>query len=380
MTAMTPDAPRSAIARGIPLALIACASFGLSGSLARGLMDIGWTAGAATIVRVTVAAIFMIVPGILSMRGRWHLLRKGAAVIVVYGVLAVAAAQLFYFLAVARLDVGVALLVEYTAPIAVVLWLWARHGNRPTRVTVIGAVIAAVGLVLLLDIIGGQSIDLVGVAWALGAMVGAAAYFVMGADESNGLPPIALAAGGVAVASVVLITAALTGVLPFAMTTGDVAFRGVDVPWWVVALALGVVTAGLSYVAGIAATRALGARLASFVSLVEVIAAATFAWLLLGQTPLPIQMAGAALVLAGVIVVKVGEPAIAIAALDTMMVPLEDVQLDVDSELAELAEMAEMAELAELAEASWDEAAAMPQNHEIPAFEVSPEQAESAVY
>jgi len=337
-------------------------------------MDIGWTAGAATIVRVTVAAVFMIIPGVLSMRGRWHLLRKGAAVIVVYGVLAVAAAQLFYFLAVARLDVGVALLVEYTAPIAVVLWLWARHGNRPTRVTVIGAAIAAVGLVLLLNIIGGQPIDMVGVAWALGAMVGAAAYFVMGADESNGLPPIALAAGGVAVAAVVLITAAVVGILPFAMTTGDVAFQGVNVPWWAVALALGVVTAGLSYVAGIAATRALGARLASFVSLVEVIAAATFAWLLLGQTPLPIQIAGAALVLAGVIVVKVGEPAVPIAALDTMMVPLEDVQLDVDSELAKLEE------LEELAEASWDDVAAMPENAETPAFEVSPEQAEPAVY
>lgn len=340
MTALTPDVRRPAIATGIPLALVACASFGLSGALARGLMDIGWTAGAATIVRVTVAAIFMTIPGILSMRGRWHLLRKGALVIVVYGVLAVAAAQLCYFLAVARLDVGVALLVEYTAPVAVVVWLWVRHGNRPTRVTVIGAAIAAVGLVLLLDIIGGRSIDLVGVAWALGAMVGAAAYFVMGADDSNGLPPIALAAGGVAVAAVVLITAAVTGVLPFAMTTGDVAFQGVEVPWWVVALTLGVVTAGLSYVAGIAATRSLGARLASFVSLFEVIAAATFAWVLLGQTPLPIQMAGAALVLAGVIVVKVGEPAVAVAAVDTMMIPLEDVQVDVDAELAKLAELA----------------------------------------
>lgn len=311
------------MARGVSLAVLASACFGLSGALARGLMDLGWSAGAATIVRVSVAAVVMIVPGILSMRGRWHLLRKGAGVIVVYGVLAVASAQLCYFLAVARLDVGVALLVEYTAPMAVVLWLWARHGNRPSRVTVVGAAIAAVGLVLLLNVIGGHSIDLVGVAWALGAMVGAAAYFVMGSDESNGLPPMALAAGGVLVAAVVLIAAALTGVLPFQTATGNVAFQGLAVPWWIVALTLGVVTAGLSYVAGIAATRALGARLASFVSLTEVIAAATFAWLLLGQTPLPIQIGGALLVLAGVVVVKLGEPKVAAEPVEPMPADLE---------------------------------------------------------
>ena len=181
------------MARGVSLALIASASFGLSGALARGLMDLGWTAGAATIVRVSIAAAFLLIPGIMSMRGRWGVLRRAWPALVVYGVLAVAAAQLCYFLAVSRLDVGVALLIEYTAPVAVVGWLWVRHGNRPSRTTVIGAAIAAGGLVLLLDVLGGKSIDMGGVAWALGAMVGAAAYFVIGGDESNGLPPLALA-------------------------------------------------------------------------------------------------------------------------------------------------------------------------------------------
>ena len=328
MTNLAPDARRSAVARGIPLALLASASFGLSGALARGLMDLGWSAGAATTLRVSVAALFLLVPGMMSMRSQWYLLRKGAGVVVVYGVLAVAAAQLFYFLAVARLDVGVALLVEYTAPIAVVGWLWVRRGNKPSRVTVAGAAIAAVGLVLLLNVVGGGSIDLVGVAWALGAMVGAAAYFVMGSDESNGLPPIALASGGVLVAAVVLVGAVLTGVLPFTVAAGSVDFRGFSAPWWAVVLVLGVVTAGISYVAGIAATRALGARLASFVSLTEVIAAATFAWMLLGQTPLPIQLGGAALVLVGVIVVKAGERVEQVTDID------RGADVDVDAMLA----------------------------------------------
>lgn len=300
-------AARSRLTSGLVYALAAAASFGLSGSLARGLMDLGWTAGAATIARVAIATAVLIVPGILALRGRWFLLKRGLGTVVAYGVFAVAGAQLCYFLAIGYLDVSVALLIEYTAPVAVVLWLWARQGARPTALTVTGAAVAAVGLVLLLDVLGGGGISLVGVGWALGAMVGAAVYFVISGDESNGLPPMTLAAGGLLVALLVLGTAALVGVLPIAVAAGDVQFVTFAAPWWAVVLVLGVVTAAIAYVTGIAATRRLGARLGSFVALTEVIAATAFAWFLLGQVPLPIQFAGAALVLAGVVVVKLGE-------------------------------------------------------------------------
>ena len=64
----------------------------------------------------------------------------------------------------------------------------------------------------------------------------------------------------------------------------------------------------VSYVSGILATRALGARLASFVALLEVLFSVVFAWLLLGQLPSEIQLLGGVLLLAGVIVVRAGEP------------------------------------------------------------------------
>ncbi|WP_084039386.1 DMT family transporter [Demequina sp. NBRC 110053] len=298
----------SRVASGLVFAMVSAASFGMSGSLARGLLDAGWTAGAATLVRVAIAALVLVVPGALALRGRWHLLRRGWAVIVAYGVFAVAGAQLCYFIAVGYLDVSVALLIEYTAPVAVVLWMWMRHGNRPTRLTVAGALIAAAGLVLLLDVLGGgASVNLVGVAWALAAMVGASVYFVIGGDESNGLPGMTLAAGGLLVALVVLAAAALAGVLPIAWSTDTVQFVPFAAPWWAVALVLGIVTAATAYVTGIAATRRLGARLGSFVALTEVMMATLFAWLLLGQVPVAIQVAGALLVVAGVVVVKLGE-------------------------------------------------------------------------
>ena len=97
--------------------------------------------------------------------------------------------------------------------------------------------------------------------------------------------------------------------LPFAATTADVHFGDVSMAWWLPVLGLGVVTAALAYVTGIAATRRLGSRLASFVALTEVLAALGFAWVLLGQAPRSIQLLGAALVLLGVVIVKSGEHA-----------------------------------------------------------------------
>jgi drug/metabolite transporter (DMT)-like permease len=205
------------------------------------------------------------------------------------------------------MQVSVALLLEYTAPVAVVMWLWLRHGHRPSGLTLLGAAIAAGGLVLVLDVVSGAELSTVGVLWALGAMVGAASYFILSADESNGLPGISLAAGGLLVGGTLLLGAAAIGLLPFHVSTADAVYDGFTLPWWQPVLALGLVTAAFAYVTGIAANRRLGSRLASFVALGEVLAAVLWTWALLGELPRTIQLAGGLLVLAGVVVVKLGE-------------------------------------------------------------------------
>ena len=58
---------------------------------------------------------------------------------------------------------------------------------------------------------------------------------------------------------------------------------------------------------GIASVRRLGSKLASFVGLSEVLFAVAWAWLLLGEAPAPVQLAGGVLVLAGVFVVRLDE-------------------------------------------------------------------------
>jgi drug/metabolite transporter (DMT)-like permease len=139
-------------------------------------------------------------------------------------------------------------------------------------------------------------------------MVGAAVYFVLNARDADGLPGAVLAASGLLVGGVVLLLAGAVGIVPFAVSARPVAFDGFTVAWWPPLLALGVVTAALAYVAGIAATRRLGSRLASFVALTEVVMALVFAWLLLGEAPGAVQLAGGALILGGVVAVKLGEP------------------------------------------------------------------------
>jgi hypothetical protein len=62
-------------------------------------------------------------PTALAMRGRWSLVRRAAPTVLLYGLLAVAGAQLCYFYAVQTLQVGVALLIEYMAPVAVVVFV-----------------------------------------------------------------------------------------------------------------------------------------------------------------------------------------------------------------------------------------------------------------
>jgi drug/metabolite transporter (DMT)-like permease len=299
--------PSSRTAAGLGLAVLSAASFGMSGPLAGGLLGTGWSPGAIVLVRMGLAALVVVPFGLRALDGRWALLRRNARLVVTYGLLAVAAAQFCFFAAVSYMPVAPALLIEYTAPAAVVGWLWLRHDQRPGPVTFLGAFLAALGLVLVLGVLSGAEVSLPGVAWSLGAMVGAASYFVISADEDNGLPPLVLAGGGLVVGTVALALLGVTGLLPMRAATAATEYADRTVAWWVPLVVLGLVTAALAYTSGIGAGRRLGSRLASFVALLEVLAAVGFAWLLLGQLPGPAQLLGGLLILAGVVAVKLGE-------------------------------------------------------------------------
>jgi drug/metabolite transporter (DMT)-like permease len=246
-------------------------------------------------------------PSLVLLRRRWYLLRHNAVLLLTYGVVAVASVQLAFFTAVNTLSVGVALLLEYLGVVLVVVWLWARHGERPRRWTVVGVGFAVVGLVLVLDVLGGIRVDGVGVLWALGAATGLAAFFVLSARVDTGLPPLVMAAGGLLVGGVALVLANLVGIVTMTATTVDVELGGRTLPWWVPVALLSLVAAAFAYASGVAATRRLGSKVASFVGLSEVLFSILFAWLLLGELPEAMQLLGGLFVLAGVVAVRYDE-------------------------------------------------------------------------
>ena len=300
-------AARNFLASGLGIALFSSAVFGLSGSFAKALLETGWTPGAAVTARLTGAALILAVPAIPALRGRWHQLRENWLTIVLFGLIGVAACQLFYFNAVSLLSVGVALLLEYLAPVLIVLWLWAASRKRPRPLTVAGTLLSLGGLVLVLDLTGAVKVDVVGVLWGLAAAVCLAIYFFITAKENDTLPPIVLASGGLLVGAAVMWLAGATGLLPMAFSTADTKLGPWTTPWWVPLAGLIVLATVLAYVSGIMAARALGSKVASFVSLTEVLFAVIWAWLLLGELPAAIQLVGGVLIVGGVVLVRLDE-------------------------------------------------------------------------
>lgn len=294
--------------RGLAWSVLAAVTFGLSGTMARPLLDEGWTPAAVVLVRVSIAAAVLAFPTFRALRGRWSLLGQEAGFVAAYGLIVVAFTQFGYYSAVAHMDVAVALLVEYTAPVVVLGWLWLRHGQRPSVLTGVGAAVAILGLLLVLDVFSQSAqVSAVGMAWALSAMCGCAVYFVLSAHPSE-LPPVALAGTGMVLGGGVLAVLGVMGVLDMQANTAPVHFRQVTVPFWLPLMIVGVVATAVAYLCGINGSRLLGSRLGSFVALLEVVAALIVAWVFLGQEPRPVQALGGFGILLGVVLVKFGEP------------------------------------------------------------------------
>lgn len=249
------------------------------------------------------AALLLSPALVRAVRRQPGFLRRHGLLIVSFGLTAVAGCQLFYFAAMQRMPVAVALLIQYIAPVLIVIAVWVRTRRSPSRAVLIGSVVAMAGLVLVVDISGAR-FDLLGTLFALCAAVCAAAYFVIAGRAGDDLPPLALAAGGLLTGALLMGVLVLTGVLPFAAPSITVSLAGLELPGILPLLWVGGVATTVGYALGVIAVPLIGARLASFVGLSEVLFALGFAWLLLGETPAPVQFAGGALILVGVVLVR----------------------------------------------------------------------------
>ena len=307
---------RSALGSGLTAALVSAAAFGTSGAFAKPLLAAGWSPAAAVTVRLGAAALLLALPAAWALRGRAGVLRERWRPILLYGLFGGLTVQAAYFYAIQYIDIGLALLIEYLGVVLVVLWVWLRTRRRPGWLTLTGMAVALAGLAIVLNPGDLAQVDPRGLAWAALASLGMAVYFITSAG-TPGIPPVAFVASGLGVGAIGLLLLGLVGLVPLTVSFADVPLFGASVPWWLPLLELVVVAAVAAYVVGFVAARRLGATVAGFVGLTEVMFAVAWAWLLLGELPGPAQLAGGLVLILGVAAVQHGSQRDALApALD----------------------------------------------------------------
>ncbi|GGU16729.1 EamA family transporter [Lentzea flava] len=293
---------------GLIAAAVSFISFGTSGAFVKPLLEAGWSPTAAVTARACTAGLVLLPFVVMSLRGKWDLLLRARWAVLGMGLVGVAITQVLYFAAIQRIPVATALLIEFLAPIILVVFTWAVSRRTPAPVVLLGSVLAVGGLVLVIGPGAIQAVDPIGLAAAFGAALGCAGYFVIAARPNDGLPPVALAGTGLLLAAPVLALIGAAGLLPFTATFGDVPLLGTTTAWWVPLLVVAVVGTALAYASGITASGILGSRLASFIALLEVVSASLFAWLLLGEELTGLQLLGGLLILGGIASVRAERP------------------------------------------------------------------------
>ena len=130
---------------------------------------------------------FLVLLPFLGLVRGWRRLRISSAdllQLLLIGILGVAASNYFYYLAIQKTNVATAIILQYTAPIWVLLYTVARGLQRPTpqRVAAVGLAVAGIALVIGLFGSGGLRLNMIGIFAALLAAFSFAFYNLGGHD------------------------------------------------------------------------------------------------------------------------------------------------------------------------------------------------------
>lgn len=294
-------------ARGYVLYVIAALMFAINGTVSKTLLLDGLDPARLSQLRVTAAFLLLLVFVALTRPHALRLRRDEILPLLVYGVAGVAMTQYLYFVALDFLPVGVALLIEFTAPILVALWF--RFGYRePTRATVwLALVIALIGLSLVAQVWQGFSLNPLGVLAGAGAAVALAVYYILG-DRQVRRPeprdPVSLTMWGFGAASAFWVIVQPWWTFPWSSFSGTAPIEGLDVPLWGLATWMVVLGTVVPFWLVVVALKYLRASQASTVGLTEPLLAILIAWIVLGESLTVLQMVGGVLILTGVVIAE----------------------------------------------------------------------------
>jgi drug/metabolite transporter (DMT)-like permease len=223
---------------------------------------------------------------------------------IVFGIGGLALVQWFYFLAIHRLEIGIALLIQYIAPVLVALW--ARYVlHEPVRRRIwLALILALAGLALVVQIWSGLSLDAVGVVASLGAAGSYALYILMAEHRVGDRDPISLVGLGFFFASVFWAVLSPWWSFPGHLIGDDVSLHGhlssLHVPVWLLMTWMIVLGTIVPFALLVSALRHVSATRAGIVAMLEPVAGVIVAWIWLDESLGGVQLAGAAVVLAAI--------------------------------------------------------------------------------
>jgi drug/metabolite transporter (DMT)-like permease len=317
VTAVTPDRPNGALrlhrgltgaSRGYIQITTAAALFGLAGSVAKMALDAGVDPARLTALRCTGAAIGLLVVLGATRPELLKVARRDLPMLLMLALCGAAVIQWLYFVAIDRLPVGLALLLEFTAPLMVALFSRFVLRHRIDRRVWAGLGLALIGLALVAEVWGDGGLDPVGVAAALGAAGCLAAFYLGGKHALERLHPMTLTFWMFALSAVIWGIAQPWWTFDFSTLGDEVSMLGsldsFSVPLWVPIAWVILLGTLMPYALDLASLRHLSPTATSVVAMSEPVIAAAIAWAWLGESLGTVQIVGAGVVLVGVVIVQ----------------------------------------------------------------------------
>lgn len=306
VAAVEPRVRRPAL--GYAMVLAAGVLFGVNGAVSKVALSSGLTSlrltearCAGACVGLALAALALDPASLRLRRGEWRRLA-------VFGVVGVAWVQLFYFLAINRLAIGIALLIQYLGPLLVALWARAVGHEQVRRRIWVALGLSLAGLTLMVQLWSGRSVDGLGVAFALVSAVVFAAYLLLAERRVAERDSIPLLAWGFFFATLFRTVVQPWWGFPARAVGRTVPLQGHLASWHlpVWALVVWVVVLGtlVPFTLIVGALRHVTATRVGIVAMLEPVVATIVAWVWLQESLAPVQIAGAAVVLVGIVLAQ----------------------------------------------------------------------------
>ncbi len=290
------------------MVLAAATLFGVNGAVSKVALGSGLSSLRLTEARCAGACVGLALLAALRSPRSLRLRPREWRRLLLFGVVGVAWVQLFYFLAIHRLAIGIALLIQYLGPLLVAIWARTFGHERVRRRVWAALALSLAGLALMVQLWRGSGIDRLGIAFALVSAVVYAAYLLLAEREVAERDSISLLAWGFLFATAFWTVAQPWWSYPGAVLARTVPLQGHLASWHlpVWALVLWVVVLGTiaPFSLIVAALRHVPATRVGIVAMLEPVVATTVAWLWLEESLSPVQIAGAAVVLCGTVLAQ----------------------------------------------------------------------------